>query len=76
MHVSQIISKSRIQTNTSAAQKTDQQMLDDLNIIQDNIFSTLGTTQKKYAWTCWNTDTVANQEEYKLPVEDTVNNYP
>ena len=76
MDITQIISKSRIQTNTSSAQKTDQQMLNDLNIIQDNIFSQLGTVNKLYAWTYWNTDTVAGQEEYKLPVEDIQNNYP
>lgn len=76
MKVSQIIAKSRTQTNTSTAQKTNQQMLDDLNIVQDNIFSELGSTQKLYAWTYWNTDTVANQKEYKLPQENVQQNYP
>lgn len=76
MDVSQIIAKSRIQTNTSTAQKTDQQMLADLNIVQDNIFSELWTKQKKYAWTYWNTDLVENQEEYRLPKENLVENYP
>ena len=51
-------------------------MLDDLNIIQDNIFSELGTKQKKYAWTYWHSDLVADQEEYRLPEEDLQNNYP
>ena len=76
MDISTIISKSRIQTNTSTAQKNDSNMLADLNTIQDNIFSVLWSSDKRYAWTNWTGDLVANQSEYAQPLEDLVNNYP
>ena len=70
MDVSQIILKSRIQTNTSTAQKSDTNMLADLNIIQDTIFSSLSKLNKKYAWTKYTiVTTIAGQNEYVLPKE-------
>lgn len=76
MDVSKIIAKSRIQTNTSEAQKSNILMLEDLNTIQDVIFSQLGSVNKLYAWTYWHTDTIAWQSEYRLPVVDIQNSTP
>lgn len=72
MDVSQIIAKSRIQTNTSTAQKSDTATLNDLNIVQDTIFSSLSKLNKKYARTRYIiVTTVAGQNEYVLPKETT-----
>lgn len=51
MKVVDLIKQSRIQTNTSTGQVSDAEYLERLNIVQDNIFSKLGTVNKKYAWT-------------------------
>jgi len=71
MNVSNIIAKSRIQTNTSVGQKSDALMLVDLNQVQDDIFSRLSIKDKKYAWNQFypspNT-TVIGQNEYNLPM--------
>jgi hypothetical protein len=74
MNVSSIIAKSRVQTNTSVGQKSDVDMLADLNLVQDDIFSKLSTKDKKYAWNQFypspNT-TIAGQSEYNLPMVET-----
>ena len=67
MDVSAIISKSRIQTNTSAGQKTDAEMLVDLNTVYKEIFSRLAVKSKKYTWQPYRTNSVANQNEYTIP---------
>ena len=72
MDVSKIIAKSRVQTNTSTAQKSDTAMLNDLNIVQDTIFSSLSKLNKKYARTRYIiVTTVAGQNEDVLPKETT-----
>lgn len=67
MDVSAILAKSRIQTNTSAGQKSDVLMLQDLNIIYKDIFSRLATKSKKYTWQTYKVNSVANQNEYTIP---------
>ena len=67
MDVSSIISKSRIQTWTSVGQKSDVLMLQDLNTVYGNIFSTLNSVSKKYTWQTYKTASVANQSEYNIP---------
>lgn len=70
MDVSNIISKSRIQTNTSISQKSDTLMLQDLNIIYWDIFSKLSIKSKKYARDLYSpTAIVSWQNEYTLPKE-------
>jgi len=67
MDVSTIIAKSRIQTGTSAGQKSDVLMLQDLNIVYKDIFSRLSAKSKKYTWQRYTTDSVAGQNEYLIP---------
>jgi hypothetical protein len=67
MDVSAIIAKSRIQTNTSAGQKSDALMLQDLNIVYKEIFSRLAVKSKKYTWQTYRVNSVANQNEYTIP---------
>lgn len=67
MDVSVIIAKSRIQSNTSAGQKSDALMLQDLNIVYKEIFSRLATKNKKYTWQTYKVNSVSNQHEYTIP---------
>jgi hypothetical protein len=66
MDVSVIIAKSRIQSNTSAWQKSDDLMLQDLNIVYKEIFSRLATKSKKYTRQTYKVASVANQNEYQI----------
>mgnify|MGYP003581758195 CR=1 FL=1 len=78
MKVADLIKQSRIQTNTSTGQVSDAEYLERLNIVQDNIFSKLGTVNKLYAWTFYTSDSVAYQNEYTLAREtiDPSGSYP
>lgn len=67
MDVSVIITKSRTQTNTSSWQKSDANMLADLNIVYQDVFSRLNEKQKKYTRQTYTTDTVVSQNEYTIP---------
>lgn len=66
MDVSVIIAKSRIQSNTSAGQKSDALMLQDLNIVYKEIFSRLATKSKKYTRQTYSVASVAGQNEYQI----------
>jgi hypothetical protein len=66
MDVSVIIAKSRIQSNTSAGQKSDALMLQDLNIVYKEIFSRLATKNKKYTRQTYSVASVAGQNEYQI----------
>lgn len=67
MDVSVIISKSRVQTSTSAGQKSDALMLADLNIVYQGTFSALNAVSKKYTWQTYRVDSVVAQNEYNIP---------
>lgn len=67
MDVTNIITKSRIQTNTSIWQKSDVLMLQDLNIVYKEIFSRLSTKSKKHTRQTYKTSTVVWQSEYNIP---------
>jgi len=67
MDVSNIITKSRVQTNTSAGQKSDALILQDLNIIYKEVFSRLATKSKKYTRQSYYAATEENQHEYSIP---------
>lgn len=71
MDVSSIISKVRLKTNTSVGQKSDAEMLDDLNNgVYYPIFSKLWTKHKKYAWNVMTPNTIVVwQNEYTIPKE-------
>lgn len=77
MNVSEIISLARAQTgNTKTTQITDEQMLIYLNIVYDDIFSSIAETDKKLVWQQWTADTVAGQTEYTLPKENAASDFP
>lgn len=70
MDVSKIIAKCRTQTGTSVWQKSDELMLQDLNLVYKEIFSRLSTKSKKYTWNTFTTDTIVWQNEYIAPKDD------
>lgn len=70
MDVSSIIRISRLNTNTSIWQMSNDQMLEYLNIVYKDVFSRLVINSKKYTRQRYTTDLVDWQNEYILPRPD------
>lgn len=68
--VASIIAKNRIMSSTSVSQISDDEMVDNLNIVRDEVFSALNAGAKRITRQTYNADTVAGQNEYTIPSAD------
>jgi len=65
MNVAKVLERARRIFNCSTSQYTDAQMLDDLNVVKDNLWTSLiSIANEWYGWQKWTTNLVAGQWEY------------
>lgn len=68
MNVSQIIAQMRGMVKVDTSQYSDADALIDLNTVKDEFWSAiLSSTNQKYNWERWTTNSVALQSEYRMP---------
>lgn len=64
-----ILAAMRRKTKVTTAQYTDNEAIDDLNILKDEFQSAILSTisDEKFNWDKWTTDSVSLQSEYAIP---------